>query len=226
MLRLSAFAWEVLPKLRFVQFPWRWMSILAVPFAVFIAGAAARRRMGWLWPPVVIVLLVGAGRFLVEQTWWDPDDIPTLQAGIAAGEGFDGADEYDPMGDDHYNLPKKMPRARIVSPTGAATDYAAQIYFDRWTAEERAMLVTSEQPVKLALRLVNYPAWRVEVNGAAVQPEHAEDSGQMILTIPAGESRVTARFGRTRDRTVGAMITLLSLLTCVILFILRAGWTW
>lgn len=226
MLRLSLFAWEVLPKLRFVQFPWRWMSILAVPLTVFLAGAAARRRLGWLWAPVVIVLFVSAGRFLVHHTWWDPDDIPTLQAGIAAGEGFDGTDEYDPLGDDHYNLLVKMPRARIVSPKEAARDAGTQVYFDRWTAEERALLVVSPQAVQLALRLLNYPAWRVEINGTRVQPGHAEDSGQMILEIPAGESQVTARFERTRDRTVGAFISLLCLLACVMLYIMRGEWSW
>ena len=222
MLRLSLFVWELLPKLRFVQFPWRWMSILALPFTVLLASVIARRRFGWLWASMLILALFWTGRFLVRHTWWDPDDIPTLQAGIAAGEGFDGTDEYDPMGDDHYNLPAKMPRARVVSPKDAK-DSTTRIYFDRWTAEERAMLVVSERPVKLALRLLNYPAWRVEVDGAAAEPEHPEDSGEMILVVPVGESRVTARFERTRDRTVGAVVSVLSLVVCLILYVARAG---
>jgi hypothetical protein len=222
MLRVSLLAWEVLPKLRFVQFPWRWMSTLALPFTVFLASVVARRRLGWLWASILILALLGTGRFLVRRTWWDPDDIPTLQAGIAAGEGFDGTDEYDPMGDDHYNLPAKMPRAQVVSPK-EPKDSTTQIYFDRWTAEERAMLVVSERPVALALRLLNYPAWRVEVNGTTVEPEHAEDSGQMILAVPVGESRVTARFERTRDRTIGAVVSLLSIVVCIILYLMRAG---
>jgi hypothetical protein len=222
MLRVSLLAWEVLPKLRFVQFPWRWMSTLALPFTVFLASVVARRRLGWLWASILILALLGTGRFLVRRTWWDPDDIPTLQAGIAAGEGFDGTDEYDPMGDDHYNLPAKMPRAQVVSPK-EAKDSTTQIYFDRWTAEERAMLVVSERPVALACRLLNYPAWRVEVNGTTVEPEHAEDSGQMILAVPVGESRVTARFERTRDRTIGAVVSLLSIVVCIILYLMRAG---
>src|SRR5215469_2796153 len=57
MLRVSGFAWTLLPKLRFVQFPWRWMLILAVPCAVFV-GACAAKRLGALW--IVLTLATSA----------------------------------------------------------------------------------------------------------------------------------------------------------------------
>src|SRR5438034_8657689 len=47
MVRQSAFLWLYLPKLRFVQFPWRWMAIVAVPYAYFSAAAMTRRRVRW-----------------------------------------------------------------------------------------------------------------------------------------------------------------------------------
>ena len=44
MLRFTAIFWRLLPKLRFVQFPWRWMAILAVACAFFQACAFRRAR--------------------------------------------------------------------------------------------------------------------------------------------------------------------------------------
>ena len=221
MLRPSSILWQLLPKLRFVQFPWRWMSILAVAFAYFLAAAVAKRRFRWVWITTVLAVLAGTATFFVRQTWWDADDIATIQAGIGQDEGFDGTDEYDPAGDDHYNLPAKAPRAVIMALTdssGTAPD--AKVSFDRWTAEERDLRVTSAAPVRLGLRLLNYPAWHVEVNGSPVVPESAADSDQMILELPVGESRVRAHFTRTRDRTLGGILSVVSLLAALALFLL------
>jgi hypothetical protein len=221
MLRPSSILWQILPKLRFVQFPWRWMSILTVPFAYFLAAAVAKRRLGWLWSAAVLVVLAGMGTFFVSQTWWDADDIDTIQAGITQDTGFDGTDEYDPAGDDHYNLPAQAPRVQIlpiVDSLPAAPE--AKVSLDRWTAEERDLRVTAAAPVRLGLRLLNYPAWRVEVNGSPIVPESAADSDQMILELPAGESRVRAHFTRTGDRTLGGILSILSLLVALALFLL------
>src|SRR6266576_3567109 len=114
MIRPSSVFWEHLPKLRFVQFPWRWMAMLAVPYGYFLAAAVARRRLAWIWGAAVIVIIGGTATFLVRSAWWDSEDIPVLQEAIAKDQGFEGTDEYDPAGDDHYNLPEKAPRVQVL----------------------------------------------------------------------------------------------------------------
>jgi hypothetical protein len=217
MLRPSVLIWQLLPKLRFVQFPWRWMSILTVPLTYFLCVAVCRRRLRWLWILVVSLALAGTAIFLARETWWDDEEFPTLTATISQGEGFEGTDEYDPINDDHYNLPKKAPAAAILSITADSPSEKpsgqpeAKVIFEEWTPEFRDIRVSAAEPVRLALRLINYPAWRVTVNGEAVAPESADDSGQMIIDLPAGDSRVTVRFARTPDRTIGGIVSLVSL---------------
>jgi len=224
MLRPASLAWHLLPKLRFVQFPWRWMSILTVPFIYFLAAAFARRRFRWFAFIAAAAFLSGTAIFLVHHTWWDQEEFSTLRAGIASGEGFDGTDEYDPIGDDHYNLPAKAPRVQVIplnedAEVEPATTAVSQstIVIERWLAEEKVIRVESMRPTRLALRLLNYPAWQVQVNGSRIQPESAEDSGQMVILVPAGQSRIDIRFTRTPDRTAGIAISIASLFAALFL---------
>jgi uncharacterized membrane protein len=219
MIRPSAIFWEHLPELRFVQFPWRWMAILAVPYAIFLAQAVARRRAVWVWIAMALAVTGGTAAFLVQQAWWDTENIPVLREAIAKDQGFEGTDEYDPSGDDHTDLPEKAPRARILIARESGGGVAkAEIHIDRWTAEDRELRVTSNEPVRVTLRLLNYPAWRVEVNGTAVTPQHAEGSAQMILRLAPGTQHVVAKFVRTPDRTLGIAISVIGLLTLLTLF--------
>ena len=196
--------------------------MLAVPYGYFLAAAVARRRLGWIWGAAVIVIIGGTATFLVRSAWWDSEDIPVLQEAIAKDQGFEGTDEYDPAGDDHYNLPEKAPRVQVL-PTeeSAGSPPKAEIHIERWTAEERNLRVTSNEPVRVALRLLDYPAWRVEVNGKAVTPQHAETNGEMVLSLSAGRERITVRLVRTPDRKLGVAISMIAMLT--LLALLNAG---
>jgi hypothetical protein len=210
MLRFTLPLWQLLPKLRFVQFPWRWMSLLAVVFVVFLGGAMGRRR-GWIWTVVTFALIGSTAVFLVQHGWWDTQDIPALRAAIANGSGFDGTDEYDPAGDDHTNLPTKSPEAMVMDTDSIpGPNSRPTIHVERWSPEDKEVSVNSRERFFLGLRLLNYPAWRATVNDVAVTPRGGEDYNQMIVPVPAGESHVRVRFVRTWDRTLGSGVSLLA----------------
>jgi hypothetical protein len=214
MLRLTAPFWSILPKMRFVQFPWRWMSIVAVVCSCFLAAAIERRR-GWLWFVLIAALCFPFGYFLEQNTWWDPDEMPTQRASITNGTGYEGVDEYDPLGDDHMDLPKRAPLATIFP--GEATDSPAtlpiaSIQIEQWDTANHKISVDSSAPARVALRLLNYPVWQVTVNGNRVAPEKPDDLNQMLVPIAAGKSEIQVRFARTGDQTAGIALSIFSLL--------------
>jgi hypothetical protein len=214
MFRLTVPLWELLPKMRFVQFPWRWMSIVAVVCSCFLAAAIERRR-GWLWFVLVALLSFPLGYFLTQNTWWDPDEMPTQQAAIKSGTGYEGVDEYDPLGDDHLDLPKHALLAQILpaeTDVPRGTPPNAKIQVESWETNNHKVSVQSAAPARLALRLLNYPAWHVTVNGKTVAPEKPDDLDQMLVPIEAGKSEIQVRFVRTKDQTAGIALSILSLL--------------
>jgi len=222
MIRPSAILWTHLPKLRFVQFPWRWMAILAVPYAYFLAAAIAMVRRKWLWIVAIFAITAGTATFLVQKAWWDSDDIPSLREAIKNDQGFEGTDEYDPLGDDHYNLPDKAPRVQVLPVEGSeGVAPKAEIHIERWTAEERNLRVTSNQFMRIGLRVLGYPAWRVELNGNEVTPQRAETDGQMTLSLSPGTQQITVRFVRTTDRKLGIAISIIAVV--ILLALLNAG---
>jgi len=210
MFRFSFILWELLPKLRFVQFPWRWLAILAVPFALFLGSVMAGKRWGWAWVIVTFALIGSVGPALVHEGWWNKDDISFLRQEIAHGEGFDGTDEYDPAGDDHTNVPLgKAPEVQVMDTDSTpGPDTAPTVHVEHWAPEDKEVTVDTKEPFALGLRLLNYPAWQVKVNGAVVKPLNGEDFEQMLVPVPAGESQIRVRFLRTWDRTLGDVLSL------------------
>jgi hypothetical protein len=144
------------------------------------------------------------------------------KAAVTSGEGFDGTDEYDPVGDDHFDLPLKAPLAKLVAADSKGTS-RANVRVVKWTTEEK--LVHVETPIngRLELRVLNYPAWRVEVNSKAVVPERMGGLNAMMVPLEKGSWDVRASFQRTRDRTLGGVISILSALAAAGLLALGRG---
>jgi hypothetical protein len=212
MLRFTNIFWRVLPKLRFVQFPWRWMCVLAMCYALFLACAFGKSRRGWILVLTVGLCCTDCATFLVHQAWWDTEDLPTIRAAILHGTGFEGTDEYDPRGDDHSDLPAAAPQVSVLAAAdddGAAPQ--ATVRIEKWTAIEKRLRISSPHAARIALRLLDYPAWQVRRNGHKITPEHAEDLAQMVVPIGPGDSTIEAQFTETWDRRVGGGISLASL---------------
>jgi hypothetical protein len=204
MLPISSPLWNVLPQLRFMQFPWRWMLCLGIPFTFFVVLGIQRWSLRIaVYLTVLGVLAFGWQHF--QPPWWDHSaDLREMQENMATGVGYEGTDEYTPVGADAYNVDKGARRVTVDGPARAA------IYVSQWNPEFKVFTAQMSAPDNLALHLFNYPAWRVEVNGRGVKAGAREDTGQMLVPVDAGPNRVQITFIRTWDRTAGAWISALA----------------
>jgi hypothetical protein len=206
MCSLTALAWNHLPKLRFVQLPWRWLLCLNVAFAWLVVTAYRRWWMRLLVAVVMLAVLVFVWQ-RVQPPWWDSAaDIDEMLDNQQQGSGYEGVDEYVPANADASEVKQDAPRVTVENKA------AAQIHIQKWDPELKIFTADLHEPGKLVLRLFNYPAWAVQVNGRATSTEAQEITGQMIIPVDVGQNRVLIRFVRTWDRTLGGVISGLTVL--------------
>ncbi|HEX4002363.1 MAG TPA: hypothetical protein VHX36_06915 [Candidatus Acidoferrales bacterium] len=241
MLPPSALLWRFLPRLQFMQFPWRWLEAMGVAYALFIAAAMGRSRSwrAWLVPALVLAATIATAAALIRTGWWDADDVPDVAQAISSGHGYEGTDEYMPLGADRYQLPGNpdddsrpdnvsadpAPEIGMVDPvSGSIVAFSgAQFRVDRWTAEQKIISIESATPLQLAPRLLVYPAWKVTVDGQNEAYEAQPTTMQMVIPLPAGDHRVEIRFARTWDRTAGAALSPISAALVLLGFAITRG---
>jgi len=202
--------WEHLPKLRFVQFPWRWLLCLNVGFALLVTVACRR----WATRVVLFGVLLGLVWTVwhrVQQPWWDTvADIEEMHDAIVDGGGYEGTDEYVPAGVDPYELNKN------ASPVSVISGALARIEIVEWSAQSKVFSAEVLRPEDLRLRLLSYPAWEVEVNGRRVGATPQDVTDEIVVPVRAGTNLVRVAFIRTPDRTVGDTVSLAALLAVIL----------
>jgi hypothetical protein len=164
----------------------------------------------------VAILLIVVAWHRIQAPWWDTAaDLREMQDNVYTAAGYEGTDEYTPVGADPASTDKDARRVVVEGPARGA------IRIIQWNEESRVFTAVMSAPDRLALRLFPYPAWRVEENGRAVQTAARAGTGQMMVPVQAGMNQIQITFVRTWDRKVGGWISLITW-AGLILFTLRA----
>ena len=211
MISASSLLWTHLPKLQFLQFPWRWLLCLNVAFALLVTVAWKSNTVR----VVICVAMLGIlvfGAWHIQRPWKDTSsDIARLADRQRSGEGYKGRPEYVPIGA-ASNVQEST--GLVVLESGGQAWLSVQ----RWDAESKMITARVSQPAKLVFRLFTYPAWKVEVNGRLVKSESGA-SGQVVVPIEAGQSVVHLSFSPTWDRTLGQIVSAVAFLTISFIFL-------
>jgi hypothetical protein len=210
MFSVTALLWRILPKLQFMQFPWRWLLCLSMILSIFVALGL---RRWWMRGAICVmtVVVIAVAWHHVQTPWWDNvGDLREMEDNVATGAGYEGTDEYTPVGADPAAIDKDARKVTVEGPARAAMRVL------EWNTESKSFSAEMSAPDQLALRLFRYPAWQVEVNGRVVETASRAGTGQMLVPVEAGANRVQITLVRTWDRTVGGWGSLLSALCLVV----------
>ena len=204
--------WRILPRIWMAEFPWRSLYILNLALALAIVAALRWMKRPAVWALAVTAIWLAGGGAILSRAPWDPDEIHEMIAAAQSERGYVGVvDEFLPVGVDPDNLDANAPRLEVIDESGdEVEDSGAKLTAVRWHTEEKQFTVDAPEPVRVRLHLVNYRAWRATVNGAALVPRTDDNTGEMVIPVPAGRSDVRVWFGHTADRTAGPAVSCLA----------------
>ncbi len=234
--------WTLLPKLEFLQFPWRWLLILDLPLVIFLAAAtpmSSLRARSWssaIWT-LGLLGLTATGALVFFQFCDAEDKVPNQVQTFYAGVGVEGTDEYAPLGSDNALVASGLPDACLVSDPAqelgesdsSSDGPTAPVWFPEqgscddtfqaslWQSELKRLDVDSDHAGFVVLRLRRYPAWNVTVNGQPTRDFQYRQDGLLAVPVLEGPSRIEVRWKPTPDVWWGRGISTVSLLVLMLL---------
>ncbi len=236
---VSVPVWNLLPKLRFLQYPWRWILVVEAPMAIFFAAAIWPRTSARRWRHravtavcalvFVVVTTFAARSFLriCDEGDTVQDLLAMYRANNGFGGGLEGTDEYEPANADHWLIPTGLPDACLsadFNTTLGVADSPGET--PAWRLEQGSCETTASarlrQPEHLRfattaphagymiLRLLSYPAWRITVNGKPTGASHSRDDGLIVVPVPQGPVEVAVDWTTTGDVIAGRCVSCLA----------------
>ena len=242
-LPVSDFVWHVLPKMRFLQFPWRWLVVIEAPMAIFFASAVWPGRRAWRVVMATLCTAAFAGAIaLADRSFFQDCDEDDAVSGVIRdyhdGVGFPGTDEYAAPNADNSLVATSLPLACLVSDPEVQLGKGDPDMTPDWSADQHSCDATwsedashpspehlrleadTPHPGYLVLRLRTYPAWRLRLNGQTVTAMPEREDGLTAVPVPRGRVRLAVDWTTTPDVTAGHLISLTALV------LITGLWLW
>jgi hypothetical protein len=208
MFPVSSPIWRALPELRFVQFPWRWLFPLCTAAAVLLAFVIFQAKRKRALVLVLALLLTVVDAAIVYARHLYPHFVSEIAEQVHSGRGYAGLLEYTPLASKGRSLPRGAPLISLVDPqpreAGITTPAA---YVEVWSAERKVIRADLPRPMAVNLKLLAYPAWQANVNSRPAALQQNPQTGQLMVTLPAGPSRTEIQFVQTWDQATGIGIS-------------------
>jgi hypothetical protein len=238
-LPVSDVIWKHTPHMKFLQFPWRWLVALSLVVCV-LAGMTLdklRPKASWCLLLIVAAMAIGGG-LLFFQPCDDEDAVTAQVAGFRTGQGTQGTDEYTPVGVDSGSVQQDLPMVRVLrAPEDDTADSAkgdnpdwragdpgsitAKADARRWNGEHWLFNVVTPETGYAVLRLMDYPAWRVTVDGKPAQDRPGRGDGLMAVPVTAGSHAIEVQWSASSDVIAGREISAIALLALVLVAVLE-----
>jgi len=217
--------WLAIPTLKFVQFPWRFLTLTTFAFS-FVVGALPGLLDKWkiskgpllkffaTYLQISTIFLLVSGLLFLNWNYFRPEN--GKMGPLTDEEKFTGAAwelqqtagifDYLPIDAEQAPQEPRRELAEIMEGEGEIFDTRQGT---NW-AEFRVKVESDKAITRIGI--FQFPKWRVFVDKEEVDTFVAEDEkwGRIYFEIPAGEHQIYAQLFNTPPRTAGNLISLVS----------------
>ncbi|MGB9706548.1 MAG: hypothetical protein ACPLXP_00525 [Microgenomates group bacterium] len=213
----STFIWQKIKFLEYLQFPWRFLALVAF-FSSFFSGAIACFAKNKKIKSLLLLLLGGgviflnAGYFKPEKYFFEEKDEDRLQ-GKKWQESLNNAIfDYLPIYA-HYPPGEEAPKLpQVISGKGEILDFQKGTNWQKFK-------IKAEEPSRVQLSLYYFPEWKVWTDGKETKIDYNNFYGLITFDVAEGEYQIKAKLLDTPIRKMGNTVSLLSILILGIAFI-------
>ncbi len=199
-----------------VQFPWRLLSILSVPLALFTGGLVVRLRPGWVRAAVtvaVLALIVVSQRPQPSWVTSMPLDIAPISPASAAHFELDSG----ALGTSNSSefVPGWVKSSHFLDAPGTVPDAAGAVRLRSANAFDMVLQVSGEGG-PLRANTFFYPGWTAKLDGRDVPAYPSTTLGLLTVDVPAGNHELSLAWHDDTLARVASVITLVALLAAAL----------
>ena len=195
--------WEAIAVLKFLQFPWRFLTIGVFALSLLTGGAVLLFRKE-LAKSLFVAGAVGLIIFMSFRFFYPGDFFNVDQQDLRnnlLSKVFLGEGERTPRWIQYPPLVAPAQKFEIVQGIADISEYKA-INAIKHTAK-----IFTDQPVVVCFHSFYFPGWRVFMDGKEASINPNNKYGIILFEVPPGEHRVTVVFGSTPIRTMATVIS-------------------
>ncbi|HEV7682264.1 MAG TPA: 6-pyruvoyl-tetrahydropterin synthase-related protein [Pyrinomonadaceae bacterium] len=202
---LSRPIWFIVPKLREVQFPWRWLGVTSMFGSILLASSIPQwtEKLRSSFRPrdlAVGFALALSLLFVAYQVVWDAEYLQGEEF-VAKFPNSRGAPSFK---DWRPRWAKDIAELKKMSADVEADSRLVTI--KSWEPEHRAFHISEGSPAEARVRTYYYPLWTATAQGVALSV-HPADDGAIQITIPPGDTDVELIFREPRRVAIARIVS-------------------
>jgi len=219
---LSKPVWNFIPFFPILQFPWRWVPVMELSLCLLIGDIFSYEDRPSLKSTdikkrMVIYLILPISLFscfIIFKTQIVPQDIMIRKLDPQEIKlHMDPTIEYIPIWVSNIGILSEQKNDKLSVMSGMA-----QYDVIEWRSEKRVFHIKASRFSVLKISTFYYPGWIASLDGRDISIAVEKQTAAMLVNIPEGDHILKLIFKDTPLRYYGRIISLLSLLLLVVIF--------